>query len=109
MVVGPEGSETVFVPVDENSSYSIDVIALGSHVPGSPVNGTRDCRSPEPSAALDDECATSRTAEGISITLTPKSGGTALAAGTVPDDAITWACAVSDATDNKYVPANCRI
>ena len=71
IAVGPDDDTTVFVPVDENSSYSIDVIALGAHVPGSPINGTRDCRSPEPSAALDDECATLRDGtEGITITLT---------------------------------------
>ncbi|MEW8683253.1 MAG: pilin [Candidatus Thiodiazotropha endolucinida] len=39
------------------------------------------------------------TAAGVSMTLTPTFG----AAGT------EWACAVSDAADNKYVPAECRI
>jgi type IV pilus assembly protein PilA len=34
--------------------------------------------------------------------------GTALAAGTVPTNQITWACYVPDETKWKYVPANCR-
>ena len=48
-------------------------------------------------------------AKSIVITLTPQSGGAALAAGTVPGDAITWVCAVNAAASNKYVPANCRV
>ena len=46
---------------------------------------------------------------GMVITLTPNSGGAALALGTVPTDAVTWVCAVSIAADDKYVPANCRV
>ena len=48
-------------------------------------------------------------AKSITITLTPKAGGAALVAGTVPADAITWVCAVTAAANNRYVPANCRI
>ncbi|HZR02500.1 MAG TPA: pilin [Burkholderiales bacterium] len=49
-------------------------------------------------------------AQAVVLNLTPESPvGTALAAGTVPTDAITWKCEVTDATKNKYVPANCRI
>jgi type IV pilus assembly protein PilA len=40
------------------------------------------------------------------LVLTPKSGGTAITAGTVPEDAITWECTTT--TDAKYVPAECR-
>jgi type IV pilus assembly protein PilA len=40
-------------------------------------------------------------AKGVVLTMTP----TVVAA----SDAITWACAVSAATENKYVPAECRI
>jgi len=46
---------------------------------------------------------------GMTITLTPTSGGAALALGTVPTDAITWSCAVNNAANDKYVPANCRV
>jgi len=48
-------------------------------------------------------------AKGVVLSLTPESEGAALVAGTIPDDAITWKCEVSDATNNKYVPTECRI
>lgn len=48
-------------------------------------------------------------AKSIVITLTPKSGGAALVAGTPPTDAITWTCAVDQAANDRYVPSNCRI
>jgi type IV pilus assembly protein PilA len=49
-------------------------------------------------------------AKGVVLSLTPESPpGTALTAGTIPDDAISWVCAVDANTNNKYVPANCRI
>ncbi|HBD7396658.1 pilin [Legionella longbeachae] len=48
-------------------------------------------------------------AQGITLTLTPRSGGNALQAGAPPTDAITWTCTVNNpATNNRYVPANCR-
>jgi type IV pilus assembly protein PilA len=48
-------------------------------------------------------------AQGVVITMTPKSNGTAMVAGMPPTDPITWTCAVTDAKNNRYVPANCRI
>ncbi|WP_256775515.1 MULTISPECIES: pilin [unclassified Stenotrophomonas] len=48
-------------------------------------------------------------AKGVQLTLTPESGGAALAGGAVPEDVITWKCAVSAAANNKYVPAECRV
>ena len=48
-------------------------------------------------------------AQSVVLTLTPTSGGAALAAGTVPTDAIVWTCAVNAAGNDRYVPANCRI
>jgi type IV pilus assembly protein PilA len=48
-------------------------------------------------------------AKGIVITLTPSSSGTALAAGTIPTNAVTWVCAVNAAGSDRYVPANCRV
>lgn len=48
-------------------------------------------------------------AQSIVITLTPGASGSALVAGTIPSTAITWVCAVRTATNNRYVPANCRI
>jgi type IV pilus assembly protein PilA len=47
-------------------------------------------------------------AKGVVLTLTPTSGGAAIAQGTIPDDRIQWVCAVSNAANNKYVPAECR-
>ncbi|MFI4919412.1 MAG: pilin [Legionellales bacterium] len=49
-------------------------------------------------------------ANSIVVTLTPQSPvGTAIAGGTIPTDAVSWVCAVSVATNDRYVPANCRI
>ncbi|MHC9013108.1 pilin [Stenotrophomonas rhizophila] len=48
-------------------------------------------------------------AKDVELTLTPQSEGAALAGGTVPGDVITWQCEVSEAANNKYVPAECRI
>jgi type IV pilus assembly protein PilA len=46
-------------------------------------------------------------AGGGTVTLTPYSGGTAIADDSVPPDAITWSC-WTDTTHEKYVPSNCR-
>jgi len=48
-------------------------------------------------------------AKDVVLTMTPQAGGAAIAASTVPGQEITWVCAVSAATENKYVPSNCRI
>mgnify|MGYP000158001642 CR=1 FL=1 len=48
-------------------------------------------------------------AKDVVLTLTPTAAGVALAANTVPDGPIEWACAVDANTNNKYVPANCRV
>lgn len=48
-------------------------------------------------------------AQNIVITITPKSNGEALNAGIPPATPITWTCAVSNANNNRYVPANCRV
>ena len=47
------------------------------------------------------------TVKSIPLTLTPLSAGAALAAGTVPSDAITWSCSTV-AANFRFVPANCR-
>ena len=45
---------------------------------------------------------------GKTLTMVPTySGGTALAAGTVPTDAIVWNC-TGGTLDSKYRPSNCR-
>ena len=48
-------------------------------------------------------------AAGVQLTLTPKVDSNPLVPGSVPTDAITWTCAVSTDTNDKYVPSNCRI
>src|SRR5579872_4739234 len=48
-------------------------------------------------------------AKSVVLTMTPQVDGAALAGGTVPSDAITWTCAVSSSTNDRYVPSNCRI
>jgi type IV pilus assembly protein PilA len=49
-------------------------------------------------------------AKSVTLTLSPFVAGAAYttAAG-VPSDAMTWKCAVSVNTDDRYVPSNCRI
>ncbi|MCW8407846.1 pilin [Legionella sp. PATHC035] len=48
-------------------------------------------------------------ANNVVLTLTPQANGAALVPGTPPTDPITWNCAVGNAADDRYVPANCRI
>jgi len=50
--------------------------------------------------------ATSKVPGAGTITLTPTSGGAALASGTVPAGPIQWAC--GGTVNTKYKPANCR-
>jgi len=76
--------------------------------------------APSPTAAVDDIAVDPDTgvitvtytaaAKDVELTLTPEApAGTPLEAGTPPDDAITWVCAVTDDANNKYVPSNCRL
>ncbi|MCW8399886.1 pilin [Legionella sp. PATHC038] len=48
-------------------------------------------------------------ANNVVLTLTPSSNRQPLVAGTPPTNPITWTCAVQNAADDRYVPANCRI
>ena len=48
-------------------------------------------------------------AKKISISLIPSAGGAGLVAGKTPLEDISWQCAVSDASNNKFVPDNCRM
>lgn len=59
--------------------------------------------------------STSAKAGSLTITMTPFDGagangapGTALTAGTIPTNQLTWACSVNLEEKFKYVPANCR-
>ena len=48
-------------------------------------------------------------AKEIMIKLTPSAGGAGLVGGTTPLEDISWRCAVSDPSVNKYVPDGCRV
>ncbi|WP_327078253.1 pilin [Pseudoalteromonas sp. H71] len=48
-------------------------------------------------------------AGSVALTMTPTSGGAAIASGTPPTGAISWACTIDAATKNKYVPSSCQI
>ncbi len=51
------------------------------------------------------------TARGVTLTLTPivnSAGGGGDNHGTTPPTGVTWACQVSTAQHNSYVPNNCR-
>lgn len=48
-------------------------------------------------------------AQNVVLTLTPTSGGAALAPPAPPTDSIVWTCAVTVAANNRYVPSNCRV
>jgi len=48
-------------------------------------------------------------AKKIIISLTPSAGGAGLVAGTTPLEDISWHCAVSSPSANKYVPDDCRM
>jgi len=48
-------------------------------------------------------------ANNIRIMLIPSADGASLVAGTTPFEAISWRCAVANASDDKYVPSNCRV
>ena len=93
--------------VAENASNGSQTLNLGWNPPAQTPNVS--------SVAVDPGNGTitvtyTAAAQNIIITLTPMAGGTtALAAGTVPSDAIQWTCRVDAATHDKYVPANCRV
>lgn len=51
-------------------------------------------------------------AKSVAFTLTPHDStvaGAVLAQPTVPSGPVVWVCAVSTATNDRYVPAECRI
>jgi type IV pilus assembly protein PilA len=90
--------------VAENASNAATQLSSGWVSPASTNNVT--------SVEIDDTSGAitivyTAPAGGGTVTLTPYSGGTALASDTVPPDAILWSC-WTGATTEKYVPSNCR-
>ena len=93
--------------VSENASSAVADLGQGWDLPAA---GTENVNAMAITAGNGEISITmNANAKDVALTLTPTASGAALAAGTVPDGPIEWACAVSAATDNKYVPANCRI
>jgi type IV pilus assembly protein PilA len=92
--------------VAENASEAATDLTLGWTAPSPTVNVK--------SVTVDKDAGTiwvtyDAPAQKVILSLTPKSQGAAIASDSVPPDAITWTCAVSAATMDRYVPSNCRI
>ncbi|MCX7902830.1 MAG: pilin [Burkholderiaceae bacterium] len=51
---------------------------------------------------------TTSRAGSVTIRLDPSAGTSALSAGTIPTDRVSWKCVVPTAASHRYVPANCR-
>ena len=70
------------------------------------------CRGVTDLAAPTDNTLSAACAAGV-VTLvgTAKAKGTSITLTPLPnaDGTITWKCAVTDAANNKYVPAECRV
>jgi type IV pilus assembly protein PilA len=47
-------------------------------------------------------------AGSVVLTMTPKTGTTALAKGTIPAGEINWTCSIDADTKYKYVPSSCH-
>ena len=92
--------------VAENASEAATDLSAGWTAPSSTTNVQSVSVSGTTGVITVNYSTTS--AEGVVLTLTPKSAGAAIANDAVPPDAITWACAVTATTMDKYVPANCR-
>jgi type IV pilus assembly protein PilA len=87
-------------------TISENIAAAGGAVDGTACNGVTDLGAT--GAVVSVACVNgvvtttmAASAQGVVFTLTPS----VPAAGT----AVEWACAVSNAANNKYVPATCRI
>ena len=91
--------------VAENAAAGAAALDAGWTAP----SATQNCSS----IAVDGTtgvitATTTAVAGGGDFTLTPEAPlGTALAAGTIPTDAIAWVCAPGT-LDSKYLPSNCR-
>ncbi len=90
--------------VAENASEAATELSLGWTAP-SPTTNVQSVSVDNTSGAIT--IVYTAPAGAGTVTLTPKSDGSALAADSVPPDAITWGCWTTSANE-KYVPANCR-
>lgn len=92
--------------ISENASSGVAALGRGWSAPQATTNVS--------SVAVSDQTGVitvtyTAVANNVVLTLTPRAGGAALVGGTPPTEPITWTCAVTDAANNRYVPANCRI
>jgi type IV pilus assembly protein PilA len=92
--------------VAENADNAASSLVLGWTSPQSTTNVTSVTVSSTTGVIT---VVYSSVAAGVQLSLTPQVDGNALVPGSVPTDAITWKCAVSVATNDKYVPSNCRV
>ncbi|HZT05370.1 MAG TPA: pilin [Steroidobacteraceae bacterium] len=91
--------------VAENAENGASSLVLGWTSPASTTN----VKSVTVAAATGIITVTySSLAKDVVLTLTPSASGSPLAVNTVPSDAITWKCQVTDPTQDRYVPSNCR-
>ncbi len=93
------------VTVTENAANGASSLALGAASSVATVNVA--------SIAVDGTngeitVVTTSRAGSVTLKLTPKSGGAAIAAGTPPTSTITWTCTATGTGSNKYVPSECR-
>ena len=97
------------VLIAENAMNGASNLALGSSVFS---NHTQNVQSVNVSAAgVITVTMSSIVARGVIFSLTPydTQTNTALAVTTVPGGPISWVCAVSGASNDRYVPNECRV
>ena len=99
-------ADSAKVTVAENASNGAADLSLGWTAPNATPIVTSVAVTPASGLITITYTAV---AKSIVITLTPSSGGAAIAAGTIPPNAITWVCAVNAAANDRYVPSNCRV
>ena len=95
--------------VGENAASGQADLSIGASGPGIDGEAATDNVTSVAVAADSGEITvtyTARAGDGT-IILTPKSGGNALVAGTIPDSTLTWDCTGGD-LEQKSRPSECR-
>ena len=93
--------------VSENASSAVADLSQGWDFPAAGTDNVAAMAIDAGSGVITITMNTN--AKDVGLTLTPNDSAGAIAAGTVPDGPLEWVCAVDANTNNKYVPANCRI
>lgn len=81
---------------------------------GGLIAGAGNCRGVTDTTVATTNLASLVCADGtgiVTLTTTPNAGGVTLTLSPLPnaDGTIVWTCAVGAATDNRFVPAECRV